>query len=186
MKKLLLAVLTIVLIIAMAGCAGKELMNDPVADLYQYANQLESDGALAVVGYGESSRKDLAMEKSIANAQRMIGEALNVEVNALKKKFIEEVGTDDAEVNEFFSIVTTILTKSEYSGATMEKTYNLERKDGKLEYYTVMALNPDLIVQSIDDQLKNRKMYERFRASNAFKELEDKIEKYEESQKVSE
>lgn len=181
MKKniVLLALLSLFLL---AGCGSRQLVNDPVDDLYGVAAQLKGEGAFAVVGFGESKRLDLARDKAIADCQRLIGEAMHVQVEALKKKFIEEVGSDDTEINEFFSVATKILTKAEYSGAILEKTYRNQRKDGNYEFFAVMALNPDIIIKSMDDELKNRKMYERFRASEAFKEMDSQVDRYEQSQ----
>ncbi|MCK9266892.1 hypothetical protein M0P98_08515 [bacterium] len=189
MKKLtvfLSLLLAVVLLVGCAGTSGTVREPKPVDELYSYANKLKDNGAFAVVGYGESDRYDLARDKAIADGQRLIGEAMEVRVEGLKKRFIEEVGTEDAEINEFFSQATKILTRAEYSGATMEKTYQTQRKDGKYEFHAVMALNPDIIIKSVDDELKNRKLYERWRASEAFNELEKEIQEYESSQDYGE
>ena len=183
-SKILSIILAIVLLI---GCSGSKPLTkmDPVDELYEYANELKAEGAFAVVGLGQSSRMDLARDKAIADAQRLIGEAMNVSVESLKKRFIEEIGTEDPEVNEFFSSATKILSKAEYSGATIERTYRSEKKD-KYDFFVVMTLNPEIVIKSIDDELKNRKLYERFRASEAFKELEAEVDKYEQSQNINE
>lgn len=181
MKKSII-LLALFCVFVLVGCGSRQLVNDPVDDLYGVASQMKSEGAFAVVGFGESKRLDLARDKAIADCQRLIGEAMHVQVEALKKKFIEEVGSEDPEINEFFSVATKILTKAEYSGAVLEKTYRNQRKDGNYEFFAVMALNKEIIVKSMDDELKNRKMYERFRASEAFKEMDNQIDNYEQSQ----
>ena len=54
-------------------------------------------------------------------------------------------------------------------------------EDGKYTAYVVYAIDPKVLNQSILDEAKNhRKLYERFRASKAFKELNEEVKKFEE------
>ena len=61
-----------------------------------------------------------------------------------------------------------------------------EKIDGKIVYscYVLMAIEPGTVNQSLMDEMgnKNKKTYERFRASQAFEEMDGAMKDYEAQQ----
>jgi K+ transporter len=82
--------------------------------------------------------------------------------------------------------VTKILTSQELTGSRNKKTlYTMEQKNGKTVYQAgvVMAIEPKVVNQAIMNEMKeNKQLYDRFRASQAYKDLEAEMEKYEAEQ----
>ena len=81
-----------------------------------------------------------------------------------------------------FSFTSKVL-----NGAISKKTkYVQEKVDGRTMYscYVLMAIEPGTVNQSLMDemQVKNKKTYERFRASQAFDEMDDAMKDYEAQQ----
>ena len=64
--------------------------------------------------------------------------------------------------------------------------YVQEKVDGKIVYscYVLMAIEPGTVNQSLMDEMKNKnkKTYERFRASQAFEEMDEAVKDYEAQQ----
>jgi hypothetical protein len=95
---------------------------------------------------------------------------------------VEEVGeSDSSEINELFSSATKQITSQELQG-TVPKMQKYEVDDGITTAYILMVLNPDLIDASLKKNDKN-KLYERFRASKAFDELDKEIKEYEDAER---
>jgi len=188
----LLAVLSFSLITACGG-GGKaavkdssiEVIEDPFQDLTDLTSDIITGGGLAAVGQGTSERQDLAKKKAVTDAQGQLAEILEAKVNKMKKSFQEEIGTgSDTEINEAFTDVVKVLSKTTLRGAITKKTKFMKDKDtGLFTAAVVVAVEPNTINMSLFDEMQKSqpKLYERFRASQAYKELEDEMKNYDEN-----
>ena len=104
----------------------------------------------------------------------------------MKKMFQEEIGSaEDSEINEAFTTVTKVLTSTMLQGAITKKTkYMKDPSTGKFTAAALVAVEPDKVNMSILDEVKKGKpkLYERFRASQAYDELDQAMEKYKKEQ----
>ncbi len=161
-------------------------VSDPFADLTDMANQIIDEGGIAAVGEGMSKRRDIAKEKARTAAQGKLAEIFNTKVQGVKKRFVEEVGSgDETEINEAFSSVTKTLTSQVLRGAVVKKSKITKNpKTGQYMVGTVVAVSPKTVNLSIMDELNKNKpqLYQRFRASQAYKELKDEMDAYEKQQ----
>ena len=159
-------------------------IKDPFSDLTVLANQIIEEGGVAAVGQGTSQRMDISKEKAKTAAQGNLAEIFNTKVQRLKRQFVEEIGTDnDTEINEAFSNVTKTLTSKTLKGAIVKDTKIIKDKKGMYVTGIVLAVTPKTVDQSIMDEMKNnKKVYERFRASQAYKDLDKEMKEYEASQ----
>ncbi len=188
MKKVLVLLMLVAFgLLLLTGCGGSKQVSakkSPYLQMQKRANELKKNGAVAVVGQGESSREDIARKKSHTDARANLAEALEVKVQTLSKSFLEEVGTSgDSEINEAFSRTTKTMSSSVLKGSFPEDEVMMEKED-KITIYTLMVIAPSTFNQSLLDEMnksKNKKLYERFRASQAYDELNNEMEKYEES-----
>ena len=161
-------------------------VSDPFADLTDMTNQIIEEGGVAAVGEGMSKRRDIAKEKARTSAQGKLAEIFNTKVNGMKKRFVEEVGgADESEINEAFSSVTKTLTSQVLKGAVVKKSkITKNSKTGQYMVGTVVAITPKTVNMSVMDELQKSKpqIYQRFRASQAYKELKNEMDDYEKQQ----
>ena len=142
-------------------------------------------GGVADIGIGRSKRRDLAKTSARAKGTANLAAIYEANVQSLTKKFQEELGEDaDTEINEAFSQAIKITTQKKLNFAMPKKTkYLQEDVDGTTMYtcYILMAIEPGVLNQSLMDELKNKneKTYERFRASEAYDELDKAMQDYE-------
>jgi hypothetical protein len=182
-------------LIVACGGGGKEVINpakdmiayeDPFQDLQDMSASIIDAGGIAAVGQSESARQDLAKKKAVTDAQGQLAEIFNTQVNRMKKMFQEEIGSaEDSEINEAFTTVTKILTSTMLQGAITKKTkYLRDPQSGKFTAAALVAIEPDKVNMSILDEVKKSKpkLYERFRASQAYEELDQAMEKYKKEQ----
>ena len=189
MKKVLILLLLAAFgLVLLTGCGGSKQVSakkSPYLQMQKRANEFNKNGAVAVVGQGESSREDIARKKSYTDARANLAEALETKVQTLSKSFLEEIGTSgDTEINEAFSKTTKTMASTVLKGSFPEDEIMVE-KEGKITIYTLMVIDPSTFNQSILDEMDksgNKKLYERFRSSQAYDELNNEMEAYEANQ----
>ena len=180
-------------IMFMGNCGGgMTITADPFTEVeneFEAAkNIILGAGGIADIGIGRSPRRDIAKQKAKVDGQKNLAQIFENKVQNLTKSFIEELGEDvDVEINEAFSTATKSITSKVLNGVISKKTkYVQEKVDGRTMYscYVLMAIEPGTVNQSLMDEMKNKnkKTYERFRASQAFEEMDDAMKDYEAQQ----
>ena len=180
MKKNLILVSAIVIAAILSSCGSAPAPKvTPYAELTKVANGMRKGGAITAVGQGQSKREDIAREKSHTDARGKMSQAMESKVSTLNKSFQEEIGSnDDTEINEAFTSVTKVVSKNILQGAFPEDERMVE-KDGLITIYTLMAIDPATFNKSFLDNMKSEpKLYERFRASQAYDDLQKEMDNF--------
>ena len=182
-SKILLLTFLLIINNCAAGPAKGNKMTKIEKKYFEYVNTYQQQGSVAGIGRGSSKRTELASDKAIARARKAIAKSFEVRVQNLTKDFQEELGEDfDTEFNEAFSSATKIATDKNLKGTVPREQEFMEVKleNGQAGYkcYVVVAVDLNMLTQSFEDELKNKnkKLYERFRASEAFNELDEHFE----------
>lgn len=190
MKNLLTILALFSLVFFTIGCGSSQTttqddewteVSNPLAKLTTQANDIIEAGGLAAVGEGRSSRRDIARQKAQADANAGLSRIFNNKVQTMRENFIEEVGQDEEnEVNELFSVVTTELSSQILIGAIEKESMVLQKGDTYL-YGALMAITSKTVNQSIMDEMKSKKpqLYQRYRAEEKIKKMEEKMKGYE-------
>jgi hypothetical protein len=178
-----------VVLLLLASCASgptvKRIPKEELA-LMQQVEKINKSGGVAVIGSGvdETGREDIALKKAMLDGRAQLAATFEVNMQNLEKNFIEEVGsTAKAEVNALFSSTTKAITKTTLNGSqalSLPLTY-IEGK--KITVKIVVGIDPKTLNSAVMADLKNAgpNLYERFRASQAFNELNKEMENYEKS-----
>ncbi len=178
--------------VSFAQDSGGEFVEikDAGAVLEQIATGINEKGGLAAVGEGISKRSDLAKDKARNDGLGKMVETLNQKISRLTKHFVEEVGGgQETEINETFSRVQKNIAINELKGAiAKESKLSKNNKTGQYMAAVLVTITPKVINQSIADEVKNSspKLWERFRSSRAFDELQNETEKFEQSEQAKE
>ena len=187
MKRTAFTLLALTVCIGFSGCRSKPKM-DSDKSMFDYMQEevakMAEKGALASVGIGESRNTQLAITKAKVEARKNLAQAVQVKIENLEKAFIEEVGeASGSEMNELFSSATKQITSQTLQG-TVPKMQKYETNDGITTAYILMVLNPSLIDESLKNSGSAKHMYERFRASKAFEELDKEMKEFEEAERA--
>lgn len=185
MKYVVRSFLALMVCIGFAGCRSAPKM-DSDKSMFDYMQEevakYTEDGAMAAVGLAESSMTQLAITRAKVEARKNLAQLVQVKIENLEKAFIEEIGeASSSEVNQLFSSATKQITSQTIQGSVpvMQK---YETNNGVTTAYVLMVLNPSIV----DESLKNnsaKHLYERFRASKAFEELDKEIKEFEASER---
>ncbi len=185
MKRIAFTLLALTVCIGFSGCKSKPKMDSDktmFAYMQEEASKITDKGGMAEVGIGETRNIQLAITKAKVEARKNLAQLVSVKIENLEKAFIEEVGeAKGSEMNELFSSATKQITSQTLQG-TVPKMVEYETNDGITTAYVLMVLNPEIV----GDLLKNnnaKHLYERFRASKAFAELDQEIKEFEEAER---
>jgi hypothetical protein len=185
MKRTLFALLGFVVVVGFSGCRSKPHM-DSDKTMFGYMQKevakITKKGGMASVGIGESKSTQMALAKAKVEARKNLAQLVQIKIENLEKSFNEEVGeAKGSEMNTVFSSATKQITSQTLHG-TVPEMQKYETNDGIVTAYVLMVLHPQLV----DESLRNnsaKHLYERFRASKAFEELDKEIKEYEEAQR---
>ena len=166
------------------GCAssgqGGQKMKKGLPDWYE--NPPNGD-AQHLYAAAEAKSRDMtvATRKAKLDARTDLAQQMAAKVQNLEKLFSEEVGTDaESELLQQFTSATKAVTSETLHGTQEEKKEVHDLADGTIRVYVLMSLPIGAANQALMDKIKaNEHLYTRFRASQAFEELNAEMEAYE-------
>lgn len=136
-----------------------------------------------LLGVSTATSRDmqLAVNKAQAEGRNQIAQQLDVRFGTLAKRFQEEVGIgDDSELLDEFTQVYKAVTSEVLTGSRM-RDQQIQTEGDIYRVYALMEMPIGAANQALLAKIRTREhLYTRFRASQAFKELEDEITRYEE------
>ena len=186
MKRITFGLLAASVCIGFTGCKSVPDMGSdktPFDYMQEQVAEIGEKGGMAALGMAESRNTQLAITKAKLEARKNLAQLVQVKIENLEKAFIEEVGeANGSEINELFSSATKQITSQTLQG-TVPKMQKYDVSDaGVTTAYILMVLNPDIIDESLKANNNTKKLYERFRASKAFDELDKEIKEFEASE----
>lgn len=181
MKKFVGYIILIVLVVSMFGCGKKMVKESKIPEWFM--NVPSDPDFLFAANSATSSRMQIAIDKAKSGARLNISQQLTVKVKGLTKKFEEEIGSgENTELNEFFSQTMKSVTSQTLRGSRIKLKKVVPQGNGQYRVYVLMELPLNALKTNIVKAVKKKNLYERFRASKAFDEMNEEVEAYEKSQ----
>ncbi len=186
MRKFHLLVAVIISAMYVVGCGGSQpLPQTDTGDVPEwYSNVPVDPNYLYSVNTSTSRDMQLAVDKALQAARTELGRQVEVKVNALQKRFQEETGIgDDAQLLDQFTQASKTVVSTSLSGSK-EKQKKIVKDGNNWRAYVLVEYPLGAAQEALREQIKkNEQLYTRFRASQTYKELDDEVQKYEQSKK---
>lgn len=122
----------------------------------------------------------LAINKAETEGRNNIAQQLEVKYGAINKRFAEEVGRDGGAqlLDQYTQVYKATVSQVLYGSRARQQTMRVE--GGVYRAFVLMELPIGEMSKKLLDQIRaQEQLYTRFRASEAFKELDAEVEKYE-------
>ncbi|MFN8570971.1 MAG: LPP20 family lipoprotein [Gemmatimonadaceae bacterium] len=122
----------------------------------------------------------IAINKAEAEGRNNIAQQLEVKYASLNKRFSEEVGRDAGSqlLDQYTQVYKSTVSQVLYGSRTKQQSMRVE--GGVYRAFVLMELPTGEVAKKLMDQIRTQEqLYTRFRASEAFKELDAEIERYE-------
>lgn len=185
MKKVLFIIMVASLALVMFAC-GSNKKSSPKADgelVYRpswWSSQPESD-YVCTYGQGTNLSETSSMNTAKANALLEAAQYVESEVQGMIKSYEEEAGVYDPQVLALSSSVVKAVSNARFSGAITGKveTRKVEENGGpRFKTWMQVKIPNAEIKKNLMMNIKNEEaLYNQFKASQAFKELEMELEK---------
>ncbi len=186
MRSLFSLSLSLLLAIFIMDCSGsKPLVETRANPAPEWFSTTPQDPNFLYAARTATSRDlGLAIEKAVTNARAEIARQYEVKVQGLTKSFQEEIGSsEDSEINQLFTQTVKTVVSTTLMGSRASKTKHV-RDGNNFRAYVLVEYPIGAANQAFMNALKAQKnMYTRFRASEAFKEMDEEVQKYEEWKK---
>jgi hypothetical protein len=181
MRTILLLLLISLVTLSMSCGGSKPLTETRTNPIPEWFTNIPQDPSFLYAARTATSRDlNLAIEKAMTNARAEIARQYELKVEGLTKSFQEEVGSaEDSEINQIFSQTVRTVVSTQLMGSRATKTTQV-RDGNNYRVYVLVEYPIGAANQAFMNTLKaNQNMYTRFRASEAFKEMDEQIKKYE-------
>jgi hypothetical protein len=169
----------------LVGCGGSKEAAQTTGDVPDwFTNPPQDPNYLFAANTATSQDLQLAIDKAVTGARTEIGRQMEVKVNGLQKKFEEETGVgQDAQLLSQFTSASKTVVSTQLSGSRIK--FQKQLREGNLwRAYVLMEYPIGAASEAMMKAIKaNNQMYTRFRASEAYKDLDKEVEKYEEFKK---
>jgi hypothetical protein len=144
-----------------------------------YLNLPQEAHSVYAAGTATSGDLQLAMDKSILNAKRILADSIKGLLSSKMKQFVDESGSGDDSVltNEASKVTTNLITEANVAGYKQADAKVLAQ--GK-QYRAYVLLQYPLGKANkvlVDQVKKNRILEGKLRATKAFKDLEEEIKR---------
>lgn len=136
-----------------------------------------------------STSKDmqLALDKAATDARAEIASQVDVRVMGYWKKFDEETNANqDSQLSQAFTSAKELVVSTSLSGSKVKE--QMPCQDGEIwRGYSLVEYSVGAADQSLLKKIKeNEQMQVKFHATQAYKELEEKVQQYEDWKKSTE
>ena len=172
MRKKLQLLTTSLVLMTVIGCAAgivKQRVKAPLSDQYTLYARGVSDGL----------RMESASERQAQlDARNNLATSIENHIKSLTKSASEQIGLGkDSELNSMFSQAIKQTVNQTLNFSIIHEGPITTKKKGIFRSEVVVKIDLSPVNQEMMENLKQRKrLYERFRTSNLFKELENEID----------
>ena len=187
MRNFSLALSLFMLVLLFIGCGGSKqpLQSASQGDTPEwYLSKPEDPNSLFETATATSQDLQLAVDKAVQAARTNLARQVELKVQALQKRFQEETGLgQDSQLLDQFTQASKTVTSATLSGSKVKKQQPM--KDGSIwRAYVLIEYPLGAAQEALRAQIKkNEQLYTKVRASEVYKELDDSVEKYEQSKK---
>jgi hypothetical protein len=173
--------------VVLAGCSGPRSMQSvDTGDVPDWFTSVPNDPQMLYAANTATSQDlQLALDKARTGGIAEIGRQVEVRIQALQKRFDEEVGIGrDPQLLQQFTQVSQTVVSTSVTGIRVKSQETM--KDGNMwRAYVLMEYPVGEVQQRLMDQIKkNEQLLTRARSAEAFRELDAEVKKYEESKKA--
>ena len=177
MKKIITLLVIALFVIAACGKGGG---GGPKKAYYPSWWQ-EQTSADYVQVYGMATKVSQTSSYDAAYSNAMLAAAQYVEtyVQGMVKNYEEEAGVNDPQVLALTSKVVKAVANAKFSNVMVSKQETIVTDDNRYQTFVRVSVPKEAVNKNLINQIKNEEaLYNQFKASQAFDELESTIQKY--------
>jgi hypothetical protein len=180
--------LALTLVVGVIGCGGSKKMKAPEGGSMKvpewYVSPPTNDNRLVGVASATSLDLQTAVDKAKQDGRAEIARQVDLRITGMSKRFIEETGLDDdAELLGMFTQVSKSVVSDSLTGSRISKQEMKRHGQGYRAYVMMEMPIGEANARFVEKIRAQERLYTRFRASEAFEELDEMVDEYEQWKK---
>ncbi len=180
MKKFTIIAIMIVAVLVTTACGGNGNTNS-VKKVYEPEWYRLQDNVEFVQVYGKSVKVSENSSYDAAYANAMLEAALYVEtyVKGMIKNYEEEAGVNNPQLLALVSKVVKAVASAKFNNTLVTKQETIVTAENRFKTFVRVSIPKEAVNKNLVNKIKNEEaLYNQFKASQAFGELEEEVKKY--------
>ena len=145
-----------------------------------YLNIPSGDDTIYSSGSARAPDLQLAVDIAIMNAKTTLADRINGKLDSMTKSFVAKIGSNDLDtsvLNEIEKTSKNVIASVDVAGYIIDKS-DVTQEGTQYRAYVLLAYNSEEATKVLMNRMKRDKMiYSRIRSTEAWKELEDEVNK---------
>ena len=145
-----------------------------------YLNIPSGDDTIYSSGSARAPDLQLAVDIAIMNAKTTLADRINGKLDSMTKSFVAKIGSSDLDtsvLNEIEKVSKNVIASVDVAGYIIDKS-DVTQEGAQYRAYVLLAYNNEEATKVLMNRMKRDKMiYSRIRSTEAWKELEDEVNK---------
>jgi len=161
------------------GCGGSKGYNG-VKKLYQpdWWQVQDSDEYVQTFGMATKASRNISYDAAYSNAMLQAAQYVQAYVKGMVKNFEQEAGVTNPQVLALTSKVVKVIADAKFNNSMVTKQETILTQDNRYQTFVRVSILKDAINKKLANQIKNEEaLYNEFKATQAFKELDGEINK---------
>ena len=138
------------------------------------------DDTIYSSGSAKAPDLQLAVDIAIMNAKTTLADRINGKLDSMTKSFVAKIGSSDLDtsvLNEIEKVSKNVIASVDVAGYIIDKS-DVTQEGTQYRAYVLLAYNNEEATKVLMNRMKRDKMiYSRIRSTEAWKELEDEVNK---------
>ena len=145
-----------------------------------YLNIPSAEDTIYSSGSAKAPDLQLAVDIAIMNAKTTLADRINGKLDSMTKSFVAKIGSDDLDtsvLNEIEKTSKNVIASVDVAGYVVDKS-DITQEGAQYRAYVLLAYNSEEATKIMMNRMKrDRMIYSRIRSTEAWKELEDEVNK---------
>ena len=145
-----------------------------------YLNIPSADDTIYSSGSAKAPDLQLAVDIAIMNAKTTLADRINGKLDSMTKSFVAKIGATDLDtsvLNEIEKTSKNVIASVDVAGYVVDKS-DITQEGTQYRAYVLLAYNSEEATKIMMNRMKrDRMIYSRIRSTEAWKELEDEVNK---------
>ena len=145
-----------------------------------YLNIPSAEDTIYSSGSAKAPDLQLAVDIAIMNAKTTLADRINGKLDSMTKSFVAKIGSDDLDtsvLNEIEKTSKNVIASVDVAGYKIDES-DITQEGTQYRAYVLLAYNNEEATKIMMNRMKrDRMIYSRIRSTEAWKELEDEVNK---------